>query len=373
MARIVVMEDDAGTRKLVATILRKGGHEVAEADNGADGLALVQKHLPDLVVSDVEMPQLTGFQMLSSLRANAAIAHIPVILLTSLDDHAHVRMGMTQGADDYIAKPCRPLDLHDAVTAQLARAAQRSSHLLAQVDAQTQQKMQDMGDVYERRLARELGKNWPKADDQSSDRTFYEASVVYLTVQNFYAFSAELSPDEISLITRNLYGNTSDSLHLFGAVHMQFIGEDLIAVYADEDGAAGTANHHIRAARAALSLGQAVGRCKQYVSTRFASRDLPPLQIGIALHTGPVTLSTLFDPIHASPAQVVPVGDTITTIMRLRDGDLPIVWPLMATQAFVYAAPDVVRLGVTETIHLPGGLEVQVHAVVGSGAKLAAE
>ncbi len=373
MARIVVMEDDAGTRKLVATILRKGGHEVAEADNGADGLALVQKHLPDLVVSDVQMPQLTGFQMLGSLRANAAIAHIPVILLTSLDDRSHVRMGMTQGADDYIAKPCRALDLHDAVAAQLARAAQRNTHLLAQVDAQTQQKMQDMGDVYERRLARELGKNWPQPDDQSSDRTLHEASVVYLTVQNMHAFSAELTPDEISLITRNLYGNTSDSLHLFGAVHMQFIGEDLIAVYADQEPASGSSSHHIRASRAALSMGQAVGRCKQYVSTRFASRNLPPLQIGIALHTGPVTLTTLYDPLHASAAQVVPVGDTITTVMRLRDGDLPIVWPLMTTQAFVYAAPDVLRLGVSEHITLQGGAELEVHAVVGAGPKLTAE
>ena len=61
MALIVVMEDDAGTRTLIASVLRKEGHEVVSAEDGAKGLALVEAHPPDLIISDVQMPGLNGF------------------------------------------------------------------------------------------------------------------------------------------------------------------------------------------------------------------------------------------------------------------------------------------------------------------------
>lgn len=369
MARIVVMEDDAGTRALVAAILRKGGHQVATANDGQEGLDLVVKHLPDLVVSDVQMPHMTGLEMLAALRTHPGAEHIPVILLTSLDDRAHTRAGMLQGADDYIAKPCQATELNDAVNAQLARAAQRDSTMQAKMNAAMATQMQQMAQIYERRLAREHAKQWP-ATAQPTDRAYDMASVVFLTLQNLHAFSAALTPEQISEITRNLYGSSSESMRLLGAAHVQFVGEDLLAVFADDSPTTASAHHFSRAAQAALNMGQAVARCKQFVAQQFASYGLPPLQIGIALHSGPVALTALPDPMLTGSAHIVPVGDTITNVMRLRDGDLPIVWPVMTTQAFLYAAPDLLRLGVTETINLPGGAEVQVHAVVGPGPKL---
>ncbi len=370
MASIVVMEDEAGTRTLVSAILRKSGHQVAESDNGAQGLALVIKHLPDLVVSDVQMPQMSGLEMLAELRANPQIAHIPVILLTSLGDRAHMRAGMTQGADDYIPKPCQAAELNEAVNAQLARAQQRSSTQHAQMNAAMASKMQQMAEIYERRLAREQAKHWPTSAAQPSDRSYPLASVLYLNMQNIHAFSAALTPEQISEITHYLYEQSGELLRQSAATHMQFIGEDLLAVYTDETPRQ-TPNHFARAAQVALGMVSAMGRCKQFVASRFADYGLPPLQLGVALHAGPVALTALPDPLSTGHAHIVPVGDTITNILRLRDGDLPILWPLMATQAFLHAAPDLLRLGVSEQINLQGGAQVDVFAVVGPGPKLA--
>jgi DNA-binding response OmpR family regulator len=119
MALIVLMEDDAATRTLIASVLKKDGHDRARRGKRPPGLLLVQSHKPDLVISDVQMPELNGFEMLASLRQDPEIAATPVILLTSLQERAHMRIGMTSGADDYITKPFRPGELREAAAAQL--------------------------------------------------------------------------------------------------------------------------------------------------------------------------------------------------------------------------------------------------------------
>ena len=127
MPLIVVMEDDAATRMLVASVLKKDGYDVLSADNGADGLALVRTHKPDLVISDIQMPVMGGFAMLQQLRSEPELSATPVILLTSLLERAHMRIGMTSGADDYITKPFRPGELREAVVAQLNRREMREA------------------------------------------------------------------------------------------------------------------------------------------------------------------------------------------------------------------------------------------------------
>lgn len=121
MAVIVVMEDDAGTRTLIASVLRKEGHEVVSAEDAAKGLALLEARPPDLIISDVQMPGINGFEMLASVRRHPRLSGIPVILLTSLHERVHMRIGMTAGADDYITKPFRPAELREAVNAQLRK------------------------------------------------------------------------------------------------------------------------------------------------------------------------------------------------------------------------------------------------------------
>lgn len=123
MARILVVDDEKHMRDLLVDTLHSAGHSTLTAANGGDGLALAQEHLPDLIISDVNMPHMDGFQMLDQIRATEKVNTIPVIFLTAEDNTPAMRKGMLGGAEDFIAKPVSPHDLLLSVEVQLGKRA----------------------------------------------------------------------------------------------------------------------------------------------------------------------------------------------------------------------------------------------------------
>src|SRR5262245_30772424 len=121
MASVLLIEDDEAQRFVARFALKKAGHGVREAGDGVEGLRLARVERPDLIVCDVMMPAVTGYDVLAQLRADPVLATIPVLLLTAMSERRHVRQGMTAGADDYLTKPYRTEELCEAVNALLAR------------------------------------------------------------------------------------------------------------------------------------------------------------------------------------------------------------------------------------------------------------
>ncbi|WP_309570977.1 response regulator [Deinococcus sp.] len=122
MPRILVVDDDAAILKLVSVILARAGHEVRTSSHPVEALDLLKVFTPDLVVSDVVMPYMTGLEFLEKIRENPQLASVPFMLLSSHADRNDVRRGMNLGADDYLPKPFTPADLTTAVDARLRRA-----------------------------------------------------------------------------------------------------------------------------------------------------------------------------------------------------------------------------------------------------------
>ena len=121
MKRILVIDDEEWLREMVHLALSQRGYEVLEAGNGATGIEVAQKQLPDLVLCDVNMEKVDGYLTLSSLRNEPATAAIPFILMTGLADSAGMRHGMELGADDYLPKPFTIDALYAAVEARLKK------------------------------------------------------------------------------------------------------------------------------------------------------------------------------------------------------------------------------------------------------------
>ena len=119
-ARVLVVDDEADIRKLVAHLLRRSGHEVAEADNGRAALRALHTSPPDLVVLDVSMPELDGWQTLERIRD---LSDVPVLMLTARGDELERVRGLKAGADDYVVKPFGRQELLARVQALLRRAA----------------------------------------------------------------------------------------------------------------------------------------------------------------------------------------------------------------------------------------------------------
>ncbi len=109
--RILVVDDEPHILKLVAFSLRSGGFEVLEASDGLLALAVALAEQPDLILMDVMMPALDGYEACRRLKADAATAHIPVVMLTAKTQLAEQTTGLECGALDYICKPFTPKDL----------------------------------------------------------------------------------------------------------------------------------------------------------------------------------------------------------------------------------------------------------------------
>ncbi len=357
MATIVLMEDDAGTRTLIAAVLRKDGHEVIEAVDGAQGLLQVETRLPHLVISDVQMPEMNGFQVVASLRQNPAIADTPVILLTSLQERAHMRIGMNTGADDFITKPFRPSELREAVEAQLARREGRAQLQQQAVEQAVIRALEDqrhqLAKLYEQRLAKELSERWPTAHDEATDEPFQSASVLFVDIPAYPGLAERLPPADMADVVRRFYGSANDTVQLFGARHLQFVGEALLALFVDATDTQ-TVTHGLRAVRAALGLVEAGRAIQRSLAAAHGGRGLPRFAAMAAVHAGPVTLTRLQDPLHGSGVRDLPVGDAVSTTVQLQRQGVALGWPVLATGAVLRAAGPAVDLGRRAQVALPG-------------------
>lgn len=127
--RILIVEDDAELRHMVAELLGQAGYDVCTAADGLQGLRQVVDDPPDLILSDVLMPTMTGLELCALLKDSAQTAHIPVVFLTCVDDPVK---GFDVGADDYLVKPFRPRELLARVRAVFRRTHAIPPELVAE-------------------------------------------------------------------------------------------------------------------------------------------------------------------------------------------------------------------------------------------------
>ena len=116
MARILIIEDNEQNLYLEGFILQKNGHEVIEARTGEAGIALASQLLPDLILLDIQLPGMDGYTVAIELRKNPAIAHIPIVAVTSYAMPGDRERVLDAGCTGYIEKPINPETFHLEVT-----------------------------------------------------------------------------------------------------------------------------------------------------------------------------------------------------------------------------------------------------------------
>lgn len=121
--KILIVDDNKTVRTLLAINLKKENFEVIEAENGLEGLEVVDAQLPDLVISDIMMPQMDGFEFCKQVRTSSKTPMVPFMFLTSIDQVATELRGLRTGADDYLVKSnIKKEELVDKVQAMLSKA-----------------------------------------------------------------------------------------------------------------------------------------------------------------------------------------------------------------------------------------------------------
>jgi two-component system cell cycle response regulator DivK len=120
-ARILCVEDNPQNMRLVRKILKHEGYEVLEAEDGATGLALSEAEKPDLILMDINLPDIDGLEVTRLIKAQAALAHIPIIALTANAMYGDEERCLAAGCDGYIAKPVSKDKLILSVEGYLSR------------------------------------------------------------------------------------------------------------------------------------------------------------------------------------------------------------------------------------------------------------
>jgi len=118
---ILIAEDERDIRDLISFTLNYNGHEVVVTTNGEEALAVTQNIQPDLVLLDIRMPRMTGYETCKQLKANAATHDIPVIFLSAKGQEAEVNLGFEVGAVEYIVKPFSPDQLIEIINTVLTK------------------------------------------------------------------------------------------------------------------------------------------------------------------------------------------------------------------------------------------------------------
>ncbi len=125
MAKILIAEDERDIRELVNFSLQFGGFTVVQAANGAEAVTQAQKELPDLILMDVRMPKMTGYEACRQMKSMPELRDIPVVFLSAKGQETEIQTGLEAGAEEYILKPFAPDELVKQVQAVLDRVMAR--------------------------------------------------------------------------------------------------------------------------------------------------------------------------------------------------------------------------------------------------------
>lgn len=336
MAALLVIEDDPHQRELAAFALTAAGHVVRTAADGDEGLAMVREKKPDLVVCDVNMPHMGGFEVLEALRGEAPTAALPVVMLTALSDRRQVRRGMASGADDYLSKPYDPAELVDAVNAVLARhdARHYSTIELMKDRFTTALARQEelLASRYEEKIAQEAGARW-NSRLATEGRLDFSGCTVLLA--DLFSVLQTSGGEAAAAETAAILQAARDSLYLFGAALVLPYGEDVLAVFdAGKDSYRTPAS--TRAARSAFALHSAVA-----VALGRTARES---QLTVALHKGDMTVVVAPDPLHGDAVGAPVPTPTLRLASVLRQFARTRKWAIAASSAVAGSIPDEVAL-----------------------------
>lgn len=336
MALVLVIEDDPTQRLLIVAVLESAGHRVVQARDGEQGLALANSHRPELVVCDVMMPGMNGYQFVSALKQEPELSTVPIIMLTAMADRTHTRIGMTSGADDYLTKPFSAPELRQAAAALLAKQdrtrAQYARTFKHQVMAALEEQKDELARQYEARLHDALSGPWEQGKNQNTDLVYESATVllVDLFASCFTHLPARLpSTDALGSAASHIYHSASDSLHLFGAQLLVPVGNDLLAIFINEAEPA-SSKPRWQALRAAFGLQQAL-KASLHTFNTSAANSLLAVPTTVSLHVGDLTLLRVNDPLHGSESATLATGPAISVARALGEHGRARGWPVCAS------------------------------------------
>jgi class 3 adenylate cyclase len=311
--RILVVDDNKVNRVLLAHNLEQQGHTVEAAENGRLALEKLRGGNFDLVLLDIEMPEMNGYQTLEACMDDVTLRDVPVIMTSSLDELESVATCIELGAEDYLVKPLNPTLLKARVNASLEKKRLRDQ---------------------QRKLFRTF------ATEQVADQLLREgfslggkhvtASALFADIRGFTTISESREPEEIIELLNDYFALTFDAIVGHGGTVNQIEGDGLMAVFGAPVFAE---NHREQAVRAALEMQELlVGFNEQQ-----AALGRPTIWIGIGVASGRMIAGYAGTQHRAT---YTCVGDTVNIAARIEDHTRVVERPILIDEATREGLPE---------------------------------
>jgi adenylate cyclase len=298
-SRILVVDDNASNRDLLSRRLQREGYRVTSAEGGAAALAMIAAEGFDLVLLDLMMPGLSGFEVLSRLKADGGTRHIPVIMISALDELDSTVRCIEAGAEDYLPKPFNPVLLRARINACLEK-----KRLLDELHAEKERSEALLLNI----LPRTIVERMRRGETAIADR-IAEATVLFSDLVDFTLLSATLSPEETVKLLGLLFSQFEDLAVLHGLETIKTIGDGYMVtggILEQQPNAA------VAVAEMALSMLEVAERAGRTIDKK--------LQLRIGVHSGgPIIAGVLGT--HKIAYDVW--GDTVNTAKRMESYGLP--------------------------------------------------
>jgi adenylate cyclase len=193
-ASLLIVDDNELNRDMLTRRLERLGYQVSCAENGSEALRLLKKESFDLLLLDIIMPVMDGFEVLEQLKAEPLLRDIPIIVLSASDQLDHVVKCIQKGAQDYLSKPFNPVLLQARIGSCLERKRLRDQETLylRQIEEEKQRSDELLHVILPRDIAAEL-----KATDAVKPRRFERVGILFCDIVEFTAYSARRGPEEI--------------------------------------------------------------------------------------------------------------------------------------------------------------------------------
>jgi class 3 adenylate cyclase len=336
-ARLLVADDNKVNRLLLGRSLELLGHRVASAENGRVALEMLRRESFDLLLLDMEMPEMDGFQVLEQMVADAQLRGLPVIVTSSLEGVAHVARCIELGADDYLPKPVNPVLLKARINSSLEK-----------------KRLRDQQAALVRRFATsEVAQDLQQSGFALGGKRL-TATVMFCDIRGFTTLVEQQTPEETIELLNTWYTLMFDAISGRGGVVNQMIGDGLMALFGaplplpDGPGSA---------VRAALDMIEMI----ELFNAERTAAGKAALRIGVGIATGEVVAG--YTGTH-SRATYTCIGDTVNLAARMEAHTKLAGQPILIDQATCDALGGSVSVIALGPVAFKGkALEVPVHAV----------
>jgi class 3 adenylate cyclase len=305
-SQILVVDDNKMNRLLLARGLEQQGHRVSFAENGRQALEMLHAQGFDLVLLDVLMPEMDGYQVLGELMADTDLKNVPVIMVSAVGELDSVVKCIEMGADDYLPKPINPVLLKARIGSSLEKKRLRDQ---------------------QRELIRKFATKEVAEDLEESGFSlggkFVPATVMFSDIRGFTTISESQPPADTIELLNDYYTLMMDAINGEQGVVNQIVGDGLMAIFGAPRPCADRYQH------AALAALQMIELIEQYNQERTA-RKLTPIRIGVGIASGDVIAGYTGTQRRAT---YTCVGDTVNLAARLESHTKVVGQPILIDEA----------------------------------------